>query len=177
MTDAAHPLAARRAFSAPVVITLLIGMMGGCTNLVLPDWIPQEKQSAEIAPPSDFSGSATSTRSGIPVADATQASELDQSTAAARQQASQTTSGARPLGSTIASLGDATEPGFWLKTPLVDAQTPGVLRSKATGMTAQVTLLPIEGPATAGSRVSLSAMRLLEVPLTELVELEVATRG
>ena len=83
----------------------------------------------------------------------------------------------RRLGTTIASLGDATEPGFWLKTPLVKAQSPGVLRSVATGKTAQVTLIPIDGPDTAGSRVSLSAMRLLELPLTELAELEVSRAG
>ena len=77
------------------------------------------------------------------------------------------------LGETVASLGDPTEPGLWIKTPLVDQ--PGVGRLEYQGRSAQVQLIPLEGPATGGSQVSLSAMRLLDAPLTDLPVIEVYT--
>lgn len=152
-------------------------LVSACSDVVLPDWIPQEKNAGAVAPRATGSATGSPVDGRIPVSDASSASELDQSTPVARQQAARPVSGGQSLGSTIASLGDATETGFWLKTPLVDAEADGLLRSKATGKTAQVRLLPIDGPETAGSRVSLSAMRLLGVPLTELAELEVSLRG
>mgnify|MGYP001627808326 CR=1 FL=1 len=77
------------------------------------------------------------------------------------------------LGTTVASLGDPAKPGFWLETPLVDAPARGRVEYPANGKSAQVELIPIEGPGTAGSRISLPAMRLIEAPLTELPELRV----
>lgn len=76
------------------------------------------------------------------------------------------------LGETVAALGDPIEPGFWLKTPLVTAEQPGILE-RAGGATVQVTLLPLGGPATGGSQISLSAMRALDIGLTELITLKV----
>ena len=77
-----------------------------------------------------------------------------------------------PLGTTIASLGTATEPGMWLKTPLVAKTRPG----KVTwgGNSLAVTLIPIEGESGAGSRISLQAMQALGMPLTELSEIQVS---
>ena len=75
------------------------------------------------------------------------------------------------LGTTVVSLGAAGEPGMWLKTPLVDRERKG--RVYHDGLWLAVTLMPIEGPPTAGSRMSLSAMRALELPLTELTEVRV----
>ena len=80
----------------------------------------------------------------------------------------------RALGTTVASLGDPADPGFWLKTPLVDTQVAGRARDRATGNSVAVTLIPSDGPPTAGSRMSLSAMRALKVSLTDLVTLDVS---
>ena len=77
------------------------------------------------------------------------------------------------LGVTIASLGSPSEPGFWLKTPLVKTATKGRVVYPGTGKSAGVDLIPIEGPETAGSRLSLAAMRLIGAPLTGLPEIEV----
>ncbi|KUF09117.1 hypothetical protein [Pseudoponticoccus marisrubri] len=85
--------------------------------------------------------------------------------------------GERKLGETVASLGDPARPGFWLETPLVSAPAKGRVVYPATGKSAQVDLIPIDGPATAGSRISLAAMRLIEAPLTDLPTLEVYTGG
>ncbi|CUJ99926.1 hypothetical protein PH7735_02273 [Shimia thalassica] len=81
------------------------------------------------------------------------------------------TSVSGPLGTTIASLGDPAEAGMWLKTPKVTTNQPGRVTYK--GRTQDVTLVPIEGEASAGSRISLSAMQALGIPLTDLAEVSV----
>ena len=74
---------------------------------------------------------------------------------------------------TVAGLGDPAKPGLWLETPLVTTTQPGRVKYGPTGAVVDVTLQPIPGEATAGSRLSLQAMRDLGAPLTELVELTV----
>lgn len=73
------------------------------------------------------------------------------------------------LGRTIASLGDPTDPGFWIKTPLVSAPAKGRAEA-ANGRSVLVDLIPMDGGA-GGSQISLPALRLLELPLTDLPEL------
>ncbi|MGR3714692.1 MAG: D-galactarate dehydratase [Shimia sp.] len=85
--------------------------------------------------------------------------------------ATQPTAAVGSLGKTILSLGTATEPGSWLKTPLVTLSQPGRVTWK--GKWVAVTLIPIEGDRGAGSRMSLQAMQLIDLPLTELTEVEV----
>lgn len=77
------------------------------------------------------------------------------------------------LGTTVASLGDPTEGGLWLKTPLVDARGIGRVRNPVSGKSVKVDLIPLNGVAGSGSQISLPALRLLQVPLTELPTLEV----
>ena len=81
--------------------------------------------------------------------------------------------GEKLLGETVASLGDPTKPGFWLETPLVSKPTIGRVHFAGSGKSAQVDLIPIDGPPTAGSRISLAAMRLIDAPLTDLPTLQV----
>lgn len=111
----------------------------------------------------------------IPTGSARTAEALDQSTAQERAAATRSRGAGRALGQTVASLGSPSEPGFWLKTPLVSAQLAGRVRNPATGKSVAVTLIPIDGPATAGSRMSLSAMRALEVGLADLVTVDVSS--
>ncbi len=85
--------------------------------------------------------------------------------------------GGRVLGTTVAALGDPTQPGLWLKTPLVEAEAKGRVTNPATGKSSAVTLIPLGGAATAGSQMSLSALRLIGASLTELTEVEVALEG
>ena len=80
------------------------------------------------------------------------------------------TSGA--LGTTVASLGDVAQPGFWLKTPLVNTERPGRVQLE-NGTSVQVQLLPLDAASGAGSEISLSAMRGLGLSLTDLASLEV----
>lgn len=102
--------------------------------------------------------------------------EFDTTTAEERVAASASATDAQgqALGTTIVSLGDPAQPGFWLETTLVSAPGEGRVVYAATGEQVQVDLLPL---ADGGSRLSLPAMRLLGVPLTELVEVEVFSNG
>lgn len=76
------------------------------------------------------------------------------------------------LGETVASLGNPADPGLWLETPLVSAETPGRITT-AGGASTAVTLRPSGGGAGSGSRISLAAMQALGVSLTDLVTLTV----
>jgi hypothetical protein len=114
-----------------------------------------------------------------PPKNARTAEQFDTTTASERQEAAAvpTATSERALGETIASLGDVSKPGFWLETPLVSEPTQGRVLFPGSGKSAQVDLIPIEGPATAGSRISLAAMRLIEAPLTDLPTLKVFAGG
>ena len=92
---------------------------------------------------------------------------------AARADAASAAAGATDLGTTIASLGAPGEPGFWLRTPLVDSPAKGRLDYPANGTSVVVDLIPLEAEKGAGSQISLAAMRLLEADLTGLPELRV----
>lgn len=81
--------------------------------------------------------------------------------------------GEQKLGSTVASLGNPTEQGFWIKTPLVKTAGKGRLAVPATGKSVNVDLLPLVGGASGGSQVSLAALQMLGVSLTGLPRLDV----
>jgi hypothetical protein len=79
--------------------------------------------------------------------------------------------GERDLGVTLATLGAPTDPGIWVKTPLVSEVIEG--RVEYQGNSINVELRPSGGEPGSGSQISLPAMRLLNAPLTGIVELAV----
>lgn len=123
-------------------------------------------------------GLAPATASPPPTSQARTADALDTTTPEQRAAASApATAGGRALGTTVASLGSATEPGLWIKTPLVEAEAQGRVTNPATGKSSTVTLIPIAGSATAGSRMSLAALRLIGASLTDLTTVELSIDG
>lgn len=80
------------------------------------------------------------------------------------------------LGTTVASLGDPTQPGLWLETPLVTSEMPGRLEAE-NGSSAEVTLRPSGGAPGSGSRISIMAMQALGLGLTDLPTLTVFAGG
>ena len=96
-------------------------------------------------------------------------SEEDRAAAVASVQ----TNGERALGSTNVSLGSAADPGIWLKTALVNELQQGRAVYSANGNSVNLELRPSGGEAGSASQMSLAAMRLLEIPLTALVDVEV----
>ncbi|WP_375267288.1 hypothetical protein [Planktotalea sp.] len=105
--------------------------------------------------------------------------EFDVTTAEERKEAAAVPAAAveQKLGQTIASLGDPTQAGFWIKTPLVKSEGKGRVVYPGSGKSVQVDLIPIEAEASAGSRLSLAAFRIIDAPLTELPEVEVFSGG
>ncbi|RVV96942.1 hypothetical protein EKE94_16520 [Mesobaculum littorinae] len=81
------------------------------------------------------------------------------------------TGGETRLCETVASLGDPTDPGLWVKTPLVSETRSGRIEYPSTGKSASVELRPRGGSG--GSEVSLAALRLIDAPLTDLPTLVV----
>ena len=110
-----------------------------------------------------------------PPANARTAAAFDTISEEDRKTAAQVPSGTTEtrLGLTVASLGDPTQTGLWLKTPLVDRPQKGRVVYPGSGKSAQVDLIPLDAAAGAGSRISLSAMQLIGAPLTDLPEVEV----
>lgn len=100
------------------------------------------------------------------------AESLDQTTQAEREAAVASAQGGAFLGETIASLGDPGQPGFWLKTSLVEAETPGRIEAEG-GAKLSVTLIPLSSDAGSGSEISLAAIRGLGLSLTDLPTLKV----
>lgn len=77
------------------------------------------------------------------------------------------------LGTSVASLGAASEPGLWVKTPLVSAVQPGRVKVLSSGRELRLELRPTEGETGAGARLSLQAMQGLGLGLTALPEIEI----
>lgn len=102
-------------------------------------------------------------------------STVEKQSAASEAKAAQASGAGRFLGRTVASLGDPADPGLWLRTPLLKVPAKGRVVYPANGKAVQLDLIPIEGTATAGSRLSLPAFRVIEAPLTGLPEVEVYT--
>jgi len=76
------------------------------------------------------------------------------------------------LGETLASLGAPGETGFWLVTGLVSAPVQGRVETEA-GQSVGVELRPSGREPGAGSQISLSAIRALDLSLAALAPLRV----
>lgn len=152
-----------------LILPVLLAACAPGTLTGRPDVAP-----APAATPEAVAAATAITRAPAPrpAARATPA-QLDTTTAEQRAAAARPAERAETrLGTTIASLGNPSEAGFWIRTPLVTERAMGRIVNPATGKSAQVELIPLTSGGT-GSQVSLSAMQLLGVPLTDLPRLEV----
>jgi len=77
-------------------------------------------------------------------------------------------------GITVATLGDATDPGLWIETPFAQIEMPGRVISES-GRIVELTLRPSGGALGSGSRISLEAMQALGLSLTDLAILTVTS--
>ena len=139
-----------------------------------PETSTEVSESGEIRP-KERPSSLNTQVAAVPVAART-VEDFDTTTSEQRSEAvaeAADVAAEKDLGRTVASLGSPTEPGFWLKTPLVSAPAKGRVVYPETGKSVAVDLIPIDGPKTAGSRMSLPAMRLIDAPLTGLPEVQV----
>lgn len=147
--------------------------LAGCTQMAATTERPAPPPAtAEQTAAATAAAAVTRAPAPRPAARATPA-QLDTTTPQQRAAAAQAPASAETrLGTTVGSLGNPSEGGFWIKTPLVQARAQGRIVNPATGKSAQVELIPLTGSGT-GSQVSLPALQLLGVPLTDLPTLEV----
>ena len=140
-----------------------------CTSLLAACNMDRQATTTQPkAPPPAASTAATSVLQG----GGQTVAALDTTTPAEKAAAAKPVAGGGKLGSTVASLGDATEGGFWIKTPLAKAPAKGRVVNPANGKSANVDLQPLSGGG-AGSQLSLAAMQALGLSLTDLPEVEV----
>lgn len=146
-------------------------LLAGCADLKMPQFgkRPSAPQSAiseplplptpELSAPPPKPGART-----VETLDTTTDEQRKAATAA-------TVPAGGSLGKVVVTLGDPTTPGFWLRSSLVSAPVPGVIRT-AGGVTVQVDLMPGEGAA----QLSLAAFRAAGLSLTDLPTVEVLKR-
>lgn len=157
--------------AAPMLI-----LMAGCT----PGAMITDRADATTPPKTQMTTEQVTAATAVtrapaprPAARAT-AAQLDTTTPEQRAAAAKPAESAETrLGNTVASLGNPSEGGFWIKTPLVKERGLGRIVNPATGKSAKVDLIPLDGPASGGSQVSLPALQLLGVSLTDLPTIEV----
>lgn len=152
-------------------LPLLLLAPAACGQLGVPD--------SALAPPPGMTRPMPRPEAGAVPTGANTAEAFDTTTAAERAaaQTAPTTEAGAKLGRTVATLGDPADPGFWLETPLAQKTGPGRVVAAASGKSVAVELRPIDGPASAGSRISLPALRLLGVGLAGLHEVDVFQGG
>jgi len=161
----------------------LILSVGGCANIASRIGLGPKPEPVVVTPVAEPVAVeqptlAPETAAPPPPATATTAAALDTTTPEQRAAAAAPSEApSKALGKTTVTLGSPTEAGLWLKTPLVASEQQGRVTNPANGKSSLVTLIPIEGPNTAGSRMSLAAMRLIDLPLTDLTEVEVSLEG
>lgn len=144
----------------------LLVLLGACAQVTsIRDRLPGS-EGPETAPetPPDIAGvvAAPPPRPGANTVDTLDTTTEEQRAAATAAPAS----GGAALGEVTASLGDPTDPGIWMRTGLVSARMSGRVEVAGSGRSATVELIPLDGEG--GAQLSLAAMRILQVPLTEL---------
>lgn len=156
-----------------IALIALVGpaILAGCADIAL----FEPRETVAPRPAAAAAPAPQTTRPPLTGAPRT-VEELDRVTEDERQAAVATPAAASgAIGTTVASLGDPARQGFWLETPLVSEPTRGSVLYRPTGRRLNVDLIPIAGPASGGSRISLSAMRMLDAPLTGLPQIDVFT--
>lgn len=168
-TEGAAILASMKRLMLPSALTAL-GLLAGCAELQ-PASAPVEAPAAAAPTPAP---QPVAQPAPPPPSGAASAEALDTTTPEQRAAATAAPEpvGEQRLGTTVASLGSPADPGLWIETPLVSSVAQGRVEA-ANGKSVKLELRPSGGASGSGSEISLPAMRLLEVPLTDLPELTV----
>jgi hypothetical protein len=159
---------------SPLLVVLLVA---GCADLRFP-WAEREPPvDVTVAPGEDVPRPQSRPDGAAPgrplAATGLTAATLDRPSATERA-AAQAGAGRQGsyLGDTLASLGAPGETGFWLLTGLVSEPVQGRVETES-GQSVGVELRPSGRDPGAGSQISLSAMRALDLSLAALAPLRV----
>ncbi len=154
----------------------VVALAAGCSLPVIPPFSPTPnlppRATAKPMPAPELVAEAPPELAPMPKPMAQSAEALDTTTEAERAAATAApkASGKR-IGTTVISLGDPTDAGFWLKTALVSAPQEGRIELVESGKSVKVGLFPLS--AKGGSQISLPAMRALGLELTAMPEVVV----
>lgn len=169
------PKPRRSAVFGPLRLTVLGGLacvLAGCAQ-------DMAQTTATTAPPVGIAAATPVVNPVVaappPPPTARTADQFDTTTAEQRSAAvaRPAAASAERLGTTIASLGPPAQAGLWMTTGLVSETTMGRVEYPANGKSVALELRPSGGAASAGSQISLAALRLLGAPLTGLPEVVV----
>jgi len=152
-----------RVFLAPLLLMLALGGCAGLKPAAPPDGWTEAAAPASGPVPRPEAG-AVSAPVRIAPAGARTAAAFDRTSAEDKAAALAAPASGAELGQVTVSLGNPAEQGFWLRSGLVTAPRPGVVRLPS-GASAQVDLLPSTG---GGAQLSLAAYRALGLGLTDL---------
>lgn len=159
----------------PLAVTMGLGLaLAGCSQTTKTETRPEIEPTKTVTAEQVAAATAiTRAPAPRPAARATPA-QLDTTTKEQREAAAKApeASAETKLGSTVGSLGNPSEGGFWIKTPLVKTRAMGRIVNPANGKSAKVELIPLTGGGS-GSQVSLPALQLLGISLTDLPTLDV----
>lgn len=136
------------------------GLFGGGNDGLLPAPEAVSEQTLDDSPPPPPPDGASTVEEFDTTDDVDRAAALDVATG-----------GGLSLGVTTVTLGDVTQPGIWVRTPLVSDLQMG--RAEAGGESINLELRPSGGAVGSGSQMSLAAMRLLGLSLTDVVEVRI----
>ncbi len=139
------------------LVLISLGLVSACA--VMPE-------TDVLAPPEVV---ASELVAAAPPPDARSVEEFDTTTQDQRAAAAAPSSKGVLLGQAVLTLGDPGRAGFWVETALVEVETTGRVALKNDGKSVEVVLLPGDG----SGRISLAALRVLEMPLTALVEVNI----
>ncbi|WGH78130.1 hypothetical protein [Jannaschia ovalis] len=150
-----------------VPLLTLVALSAACAQLRG----PAPEAHAEVAPAPAPVAAPVPAR-GVTTSAAALDTVSEAEKAAARAEAAAAPA-AGPLGQATVALGDPADPGLWVKTALVDAERPGLVRTGG-GDGIAVTLRPLGSDG--GAQISLAALRALGLPLTGLHTVTLAAR-
>ena len=139
---------------------LFFAFFGGLMGCALPS-------DPVIAPP--VTDTVPVLAAPAPPEDARRVDEFDTTTEAQRIAAATPAVGGQLLGNAVLTLGDPTRPGCWVETTRGEAERAGRVELIGGNESVEGSLFPGDG----SGRISLAALRVLEVALTALIEVEV----
>lgn len=153
-----------------VISLLAVLAVAGCANGGLAGLFNGDGQGSGIgrsAPEVEAAPAEVITEAVVGEAAAEDIAPTESATRAAAVAEGDTGAGDSVRGFSVASLGDATVPGLWIETPLVDRDRTATVVAP-NGTTVEVVARPSGGERGSGSRLSLAAFQALGLNLTSL---------
>ncbi|MEJ6389512.1 hypothetical protein [Gymnodinialimonas ulvae] len=151
----------------PIALGVAVLAMAGCSGGLGGMFEGGSAGSSPFARGDGGGGGAVITEPEVGEAEAADIAPSDDALRADAVAEGDTAQGDAVRGFTVASLGDAAEPGLWIETPLVDRERIATVVAP-NGTTVEVAARPSGGAQGSGSRLSLAAFQALGLDLTSL---------